>query len=102
MRAAARIAGERMVCSASAIAKAGTDDILIRLSVVNRGPENATIHLLPTFWFRNTWSWGRTGEGYWPEPRISLYGENRLVAEHASLGKFQLSCEPVAEILFTE
>src|ERR1700730_10317102 len=83
-------------------AKADTDDILIRLSVVNRGPENATLHVLPNFWFRNTWFLGRTGEAYWPEPRISLYGENRLVAEHASLGRFQLSCEPGAEILFPE
>ncbi|MCU1273301.1 MAG: uncharacterized protein JWO48_732, partial [Bryobacterales bacterium] len=83
-------------------AKADTDDILIRLTVVNRGPEKAALHLLPTLWFRNTWSWGRTGEGYWPKPKISLYGENRLLAEHASLGKFQLSFEPGAEILFTE
>jgi len=83
-------------------AKADTDDILIRLSVVNRGPETATLHVMPTFWFRNTWSWGRTGEGYWPKPKISLRGENRMVAEHTSLGNFQLSCEPGAEILFSE
>ena len=35
------------------------DDILIRITVANRGPETATLHLLPTLWFRNTWSWGR-------------------------------------------
>src|SRR3954453_7571972 len=42
-------------------AKAGPDDISIRITVANRGPEAATLHLLPTLWFRNTWSWGRQG-----------------------------------------
>src|SRR5437867_3552362 len=46
-------------------AKAALDDVLIRITVANRGPETATLHLLPTLWFRNTWSWGRTGEGYY-------------------------------------
>ena len=46
-------------------AKTAPDDILIRITVANRGPEAARLHLLPTLWFRNTWSWGRTGEGYW-------------------------------------
>ena len=44
-------------------AKASPDDILIRITVANRGPEAATLHLLPTLWFRNTWSWGCTHEG---------------------------------------
>ncbi len=44
-------------------AKADADDILIRITAINRGPEAATLHLLPTLWFRNTWSWGRSGEG---------------------------------------
>ena len=39
-------------------AKADVEDILIRIKVVNRGPETAQLHLLPTIWFRNTWSWG--------------------------------------------
>src|SRR5262249_17994688 len=39
-------------------AKATPDDVLIRIRVFNRGPEEATLHLLPTIWFRNTWSWG--------------------------------------------
>ena len=42
-------------------AKAGPDDVLIRVSVHNRGPEAARIHVLPTLWFRNTWSWGDEG-----------------------------------------
>ena len=40
-------------------AKASPDDIAVRISVTNRGPEAASLHLLPTLWFRNTWSWGR-------------------------------------------
>src|SRR5262245_40327790 len=43
-------------------AKATAEDILIRISVANRGPEAADLHLLPTVWFRNTWSWGRGAE----------------------------------------
>ena len=39
-------------------AKASPDDILVRVRVFNRGPEEATVHVLPTLWFRNTWSWG--------------------------------------------
>jgi Glycosyl hydrolase family 63 C-terminal domain len=51
-------------------AKASPDDTLIRITLVNRGPEAVTSHLLPTLWFRNTWVWGRTGGKYWPKPRI--------------------------------
>jgi hypothetical protein len=83
-------------------AKADTDDIIIRITAVNRGPETAPLHLLPTLWFRNTWSWGRTGEGYWPKPALALAGENRIVADHASLGKFQWQFDGGAETLFTE
>jgi hypothetical protein len=88
-------------------AKAGQDDILIRIHLSNRGPEAASLHLLPTLWFRNTWSWGRSGEGYWPEPKISRAGDTLLQAEHASLGKWRLALEPtsggaVPELLFTD
>src|ERR671937_723577 len=51
--------------------KATPDDLLIRITVGNRGPEPATLHLLPTLWFRNVWSWGRTGENHPPKPRIT-------------------------------
>ncbi|HVR07496.1 MAG TPA: glucosidase, partial [Thermoanaerobaculia bacterium] len=51
-------------------AKASPDDTLIRITLSNRGPEAVTTHLLPTLWFRNSWSWGRQGEKYWPKPRI--------------------------------
>ena len=86
-------------------AKATANDILIRLEVANRGPESARIHVLPTLWFRNTWSWGRTGEGYWPKPRMSRCG-NGVRAEHSALGTFELRCESDAShqpvLLFTE
>ena len=42
-------------------AKADPDDILMRVTAHNRGPDAATLHLLPTLWFRNTWSWGDAG-----------------------------------------
>src|SRR5262249_17834319 len=45
-------------------AKAATDDICIRLTIANRGPDAAPLHVLPTLWFRNMWSWGRSGERY--------------------------------------
>ena len=83
-------------------AKAGIDDILIRITAINRGPDAATLHLLPTLWFRNTWSWGRTGEGYWPKPRLSRAAEHRIHAEHVSLGKYQLEFDAGGEVLFTE
>jgi hypothetical protein len=86
-------------------AKAAPDDVLIRITAANRGPDAAPLHVLPTLWFRNTWSWGRTGEGYWPKPSISLGGDGLLVADHAGLGRFRMRAEasPVAPtFLFTE
>ena len=79
-------------------AKASPDDLLIRVTATNRGPDPAPLHLLPTLWFRNTWSWGRTGEGYWPEPRLRRRavrsGAAEVVAEHATLGRFRFLAGP--------
>ena len=83
-------------------AKAGPDDLAIRITVTNRGPEHATLIVLPTLWLRNTWSWGRHGEGYWPKGRVSREGDNAILAEHVSLGKFRLEAPGAAELLFTE
>jgi Mannosylglycerate hydrolase MGH1-like glycoside hydrolase domain len=88
-------------------AKTTPDDMLVRIRVANRGPEAATLHLLPTLWFRNTWSWGRTGEGYWPRPRLDRDGAGTIVAEHATLRGFRLAVGPgpdgqQPELLFTE
>jgi hypothetical protein len=86
-------------------AKAAPEDLLIVITIANRGPDDATLHLLPTLWFRNTWSWGREGEGYWQKPRIERVGPLELLSEHASLGAMRLYFEPcqgAPELLFTE
>jgi hypothetical protein len=88
-------------------AKADTDDVLVRITVANRGPETATLHLLPTLWYRNTWSWGREGEGYWPKPVLRRAGPALIEAEHQSLGRYFLEAEalggaPAPELLFTD
>ena len=70
-------------------AKNSPNDILIRITATNRGPETASLHLLPTLWFRNTWSFGKSGEGYWPKPRISKLSAGQLESDHASLGRFR-------------
>lgn len=83
-------------------AKNGPDDILIRITAVNRGPEAAQLHLLPTLWFRNVWSWGEDGEGYGPKPHITGTIDGALMAEHSSLGTFRLDAEhPCAGIMPT-
>src|SRR5881628_3438883 len=83
-------------------AKATPGDLLVRLTIANRGPEAASLHVLPTLWFRNTWSWGRTGEGYWPKPRLARAKDGAIVAEHASLGRYRLVAEGKPELLFTD
>jgi hypothetical protein len=88
-------------------AKKSPNDILIRVTVKNHGPEHALLHLLPTLWYRNTWSWGRKGEGYWPKPVIKQKGDGILVTEHDSLGKFIFATGPGSDgkrprFLFTE
>jgi hypothetical protein len=83
-------------------AKASPDDILIRLTIANRGPEPATLHLLPTLWFRNTWSWGRHGEGYWDKPSIAAAGPGVLTAKHETLGELLFAAEAAGEFLFTD
>jgi Glycosyl hydrolase family 63 C-terminal domain len=83
-------------------AKAGPDDLLVKITIANRGSDTATIHLLPTLWFRNTWSWGRTGEGYGTRPRIARVSDDAVLAEHEALGRFRLDAEGAATWLFTE
>ncbi|MCJ7442816.1 MAG: hypothetical protein MUO25_14745 [Thermoanaerobaculaceae bacterium] len=78
-------------------AKEGPDDILIRVSVHNRGKEAARLQLLPTLWFRNTWSWGDEG----PKPILREAG-GAIVASHPELGEYTLSCDGAPELLFTE
>ena len=79
-------------------AKAEIDDILIRVSVTNRGPEASECHLLPSLWFRNTWSW----EAGSPKPRLAVSGPSVIEAEHDSLGRRWLACGGAPDLLFTE
>jgi hypothetical protein len=75
-------------------AKAAPDDILIRLTVGNRGPEPARLHLLPTLWFRNTWSWGGTHEVGDGKPSLERAPDGGVLATHATLGRFRLVAAP--------
>ena len=85
-------------------AKVNPLDILIRVSATNRGPEAATLHLLPTLWFRNTWAWGTDSR----RPVLSAVEPTgkanvRLVhVQHHELGDSWLACEGTPELLFTE
>ncbi len=88
-------------------AKAAAEDIAIRITVANRGPDAATLHLLPTLWFRNTWSWGRTGEDFAGRPALRREAAGSVFATHAALGDFRLVPEPgpggaAPELLFTD
>lgn len=88
-------------------AKAGTDDILVRITLANRGPETAVLHCLPTLWFRNTWSWGANEDGSGRPPRIQSSGPASVRADHETLGSFQCRFGPgpdgrSPELLFTE
>ena len=87
-------------------AKAAPNDLLIRISASNRGAEASRIHVLPTLWFRNTWSWGRSGEGYWATPRMAKTSCTSVVANHESLGTFELRCDAseadAPSLLFTD
>ena len=83
-------------------AKAGAEDILVRVAATNRGPEVAALHVLPTLWFRNTWSWDVGAK----RPRLSASargdGYVTMDAEHPTLGARRLFCEGAPRLLFTE
>ncbi|HQR44409.1 MAG TPA: glucosidase [Thermoanaerobaculia bacterium] len=84
-------------------AKAGPEDLLIRITATNRGAEAAPIDLLPTLWFRNTWRWGR--DPYVPsitgQPPAGP-GAGPLLAAHRALGDYVLFADGADERLFTE
>ncbi len=98
-------------------AKADDNDLLIRIEAFNRGPEAATLHLLPTLWFRNTWTWGCTHEGCTLKPRLEMDRDstsdtNAVRTTHQGLEPFLMesdglrpsdSAKPLTpEMLFTE
>ena len=83
-------------------AKENAEDLFIQISVTNRGPESATLHVLPTLWFRNTWTW-------WPgTSRPSMKqasgqkGAQVVAASHGDLGEQYLYCDGDVPLLFTE
>jgi Glycosyl hydrolase family 63 C-terminal domain len=83
-------------------AKQSPTDILVRITIANRGPDDANIDVLPTLWFRNTWSWGVNAY----RPSLSALpthdGSTQVLAEHETLGRYHLTCEGEPELLFTE
>jgi hypothetical protein len=79
-------------------AKAAPDDVAIRVSVHNRGPVEAIIDLLPTLWFRNTWSWGDAVE----RPSLRAVDDAMVNAHHPRLGDWTLVAASPTELLFTE
>ena len=88
-------------------AKAGPEDILVKITAFNRGPEAAELHLLPTLWFRNDWAaWITESNRAAVKPNLrqikAAAGTSAVAATHSLLGEFILSCEGEAPLLFTE
>ncbi|MGE0821610.1 MAG: glucosidase [Candidatus Binatia bacterium] len=79
-------------------AKATAEDILIRIHIVNRGPETAALHVLPTLWFRNTWAGGLDVR----HPSLSAIADNTIALSHEYYGKRWLHCAGTPQLLFTE
>jgi hypothetical protein len=79
-------------------AKESAEDVLIRITAFNRGAETARLRVLPTLWFRNTWSWG----DHTPKPLLRATDSNVIQASHAELGDYWLCCDDTPELLFTE
>ncbi|MBW4437629.1 MAG: glucosidase [Pleurocapsa minor GSE-CHR-MK-17-07R] len=86
-------------------AKAAPDDILVRITIANRAAQSADLTVLPTLWFRNTWSWGYDAGPMNDVPRkpaLSLRGPQEIVADHPVLGTYTLATGAADEIIFTE
>ncbi|MFI5372543.1 MAG: glucosidase, partial [Candidatus Eisenbacteria bacterium] len=83
-------------------AKSSPEDLLIAITVCNRGPEAATLHLLPTIWFRNTWSWGEDVPRPLLRQAVMGPGGGVITATHPELGERHLHCEGAGALLFTE
>lgn len=88
-------------------AKAGPEDILVRITTANRGPEAAELHLLPTLWFRNDWSrWIAESNRAAQKPNLrqikAAAGTSAIAVAHPLLGEFVLACEGEVPLLFTE
>ena len=78
--------------------KLAANDILIKITVHNRGNEDASLHVLPTIWFRNTWAWGY--DDYKPQMMSSNNGD--IIINHKALGNFTLYFDNKTELLFCD
>jgi hypothetical protein len=88
-------------------AKNSPDDILIQIVVTNRGPEPASLHLLPTLWYRNTWIWGCKHDGCWVRPQLKAANRNTIEGNHVSFGQHFFLVDSMPDgsdpkLLFTE
>jgi hypothetical protein len=83
-------------------AKASPEDVVIRFTVTNHGPDQAELHLLPSLWFRNTWSWGKSRENDSNRPTLSLQNDRLISTDVEGLGSYTLSCSETGTWLFTE
>ncbi|GAA4451117.1 glucosidase [Nibrella saemangeumensis] len=81
-------------------AKADENDLLIKVIAYNRSAKPAPLTLLPTIWFRNTWSWGY--EQYAYKPMLNGIASSQIEVNHKQLGKFKLYCEKADELLFCD
>src|SRR3954469_1620722 len=80
-------------------AKSGPHDLLMTVRVTNAGPDTETIHVLPTAWYRNTWSWGDAGE---EKPELRVGGASTAVTDHPFLGRLELAAEGDPTVLFCD
>ncbi len=78
-------------------AKAAPEDILMRVTVHNRGPEAAALHVIPQLWFRNTWSWKASAKSV-----LTSIKRAAILARHAGLGDYILHCDGQPEVLFCD
>lgn len=79
-------------------AKAHADDILLRITAHNRGPEAAPLHILPQLWFRNTWSWGNDND----KPVLSANAAGEIEIQHHTLGEYHCYMDATPELLFCD
>jgi hypothetical protein len=87
-------------------AKGSIKDILIKVTISNRGPDQADLVFLPTLWYRNTWAWGNIAEECLIEPRISIARPGTLSATHEVMGEYEMTFDKgpdgkLPEFLFT-
>ncbi|MDP9147200.1 MAG: glucosidase, partial [Acidobacteriota bacterium] len=83
-------------------AKATVEDILIKITAINRGPDAATLHLLPSLWFRNTWSWGKDLRRPFLCQSVDIPHSKCIEVQHWQYGKRWLLCAGKPQLLFTE